>query len=267
MKEPNFNSNNYYEILGLEENSTLKEIKNSFRVLAKKYHPDKNKGDTSKSKIFIKVNKAYEILSNKNDRKEYDESLKKFNFEGTIESWEDYFDKFFNKKPTKGDDVHVYCRLTLEELKVGCEKIITISNEKLKVKINPNTKPETTLKISGKGNIIPDCPIPGDLYIKLIPKPHNYFKLTDSGDLVIQKEISYQDLILGRDIVLNTLTSKVKLTIPKRSDISKEYRLKGLGLGNGDIILKLKLYIPSKELSTKEKNSLKELNRYSNLSY
>lgn len=261
MKQPDFNSDNYYEILGLEDSCEDKDIKNSYRKLAKQYHPDKNQGDENKAQIFVKINKAYEILIDSQSRKEYNDSLKRYSFEG---EWTDYFDEFFNRKPIKGDDVHVYCRLTLEELKVGCNKTIHISNERLSITIKPNTKPGSTLMISGKGTTIPDCPIPGDLYIKIVAKPHNVYKVGDNGDLLVEKEITYQDLILGKELILNTLTSKVKIKIPERSDISKRYRLKEHGLG-GDIILQLKLYIPKKELSSREKKAIDELNRYSNL--
>ncbi|AGF85458.1 hypothetical protein QJ854_gp324 [Moumouvirus goulette] len=62
---------NYYKILGLNKNASKKEIKNSYKKLVLKYHPDKNKNiDTSN--IFQKIIEAYEVLSDENKRKEYD---------------------------------------------------------------------------------------------------------------------------------------------------------------------------------------------------
>lgn len=62
----------YYQILGVPKNSSTKEIKKSYYELAKKYHPDTNKGDTDSSKKFQEVSEAYEVLSDDQKRKEYD---------------------------------------------------------------------------------------------------------------------------------------------------------------------------------------------------
>ncbi|CAO1310593.1 unnamed protein product [Diamesa tonsa] len=62
---------NYYDILGVAKNSSVKDIKKSYYQLAKKYHPDTNK-DTDSSKKFQEVSEAYEVLSDETKRKEYD---------------------------------------------------------------------------------------------------------------------------------------------------------------------------------------------------
>mgnify|MGYP001568136461 FL=1 len=61
----------YYKILEIPQNATHEEIKKQYRELAKKIHPDKNKGEKSEE-IMVQINKAYEILSNKELRKKYD---------------------------------------------------------------------------------------------------------------------------------------------------------------------------------------------------
>ncbi len=63
----------YYNILGVKKNSTMDEIKSKYRELAKKSHPDKNIDKDSARMVMI--NRAYEVLSNKLLRKEYDEYL------------------------------------------------------------------------------------------------------------------------------------------------------------------------------------------------
>ncbi len=65
---------NYYEILGIKIDASPQEIKNNFRELAKKSHPDKTKKDSEKE--MIEINKAYEILSDVEARKKYDKYMK-----------------------------------------------------------------------------------------------------------------------------------------------------------------------------------------------
>ncbi|MGI0020494.1 MAG: DnaJ domain-containing protein, partial [Nitrososphaera sp.] len=54
---------NYYETLGLEPGASQDEIKKSFRSLAMKYHPDKNKNSEESRQKFMKIVEAYEVLS------------------------------------------------------------------------------------------------------------------------------------------------------------------------------------------------------------
>lgn len=71
----------YYEILGVSKNATQEEIKKSYRKLAKKYHPDVNKGDKSVEEKFKEVSEAYEVLGDKDKRKKYDQLGQGYNFQ------------------------------------------------------------------------------------------------------------------------------------------------------------------------------------------
>jgi molecular chaperone DnaJ len=62
----------YYSILGLSRSASEKEIKQSFRRLARKYHPDVNPGDKTAEEKFKQISEAYEVLSDKDKRKKYD---------------------------------------------------------------------------------------------------------------------------------------------------------------------------------------------------
>jgi curved DNA-binding protein CbpA len=64
----------YYNDLELNRNASLDEIRKSFRTLALRYHPDKNKNSESKEK-FMKIVEAYETLSDVNGKRNYDESI------------------------------------------------------------------------------------------------------------------------------------------------------------------------------------------------
>ncbi len=64
-------SRGYYAILGVSQSANFQEIKKSYRKLAKKYHPDKNKSPFAEETIK-KINEAFEILSDRRKRKQYD---------------------------------------------------------------------------------------------------------------------------------------------------------------------------------------------------
>jgi curved DNA-binding protein CbpA len=67
---------NYYEILELNSNASEQEISKAYRRLALKWHPDKNPGNAKEAeKRFVEVAEAYEILSNKEKKKLYDDQL------------------------------------------------------------------------------------------------------------------------------------------------------------------------------------------------
>jgi DnaJ-class molecular chaperone len=63
----------YYATLGVAKNAAAKEIKQSFRKLARKFHPDVNPGDRSAESKFKEINEAYEVLGDPEKRKKYDE--------------------------------------------------------------------------------------------------------------------------------------------------------------------------------------------------
>jgi len=143
----------YYKILGVNKNASEEEIKKAFRGLAHKYHPDKG-GDEKK---FKEINEAYQILSSKQKRAQYDRFGQvfegqagpgfgfewpfgagspfdevKFDFGGDFGDISDIFDAFFEglgvrpKRRTyqRGTDVQVVQEITLEETFRGIEKKI-----------------------------------------------------------------------------------------------------------------------------------------------
>jgi DnaJ family protein A protein 2 len=138
----------YYEVLGINKNATLKEIKKAYRTLAMKYHPDKNPHNPQAEEMFKKISHAYEILSDPEKRKTYDlygpEGLKGM---PTRQSAQDIFEAFFGggregaspwgnlfgqffqpSRPSRGPkrtaDVRMGIQVPLEQFYTGsCRKI------------------------------------------------------------------------------------------------------------------------------------------------
>lgn len=65
----------YYKVLGVSSNATKADIQKSYRMLARKYHPDVNGGDPKFDEILANINEAYEVLKDEKKRKEYDKTL------------------------------------------------------------------------------------------------------------------------------------------------------------------------------------------------
>jgi len=85
----------YYKILGIKNNSTREEVKKSFRKLAQKYHPDKNDGNENHSERFKEINEAYQTLSSKESRSEYDFMLSGAGFNRSPHDFFGGFDDLF----------------------------------------------------------------------------------------------------------------------------------------------------------------------------
>lgn len=136
----------YYDILGVSKDASQKEIKKAYRKLAKKHHPDMNDGDSKSSEKFKEISEAYEILSDPDKRKRYDQyghsgiNEDDFNFDdfarGGFGGFEDIFDMFFgggmggmNRRrnaPQRGRDLQYKLNISFEDAAFGTKQKITI---------------------------------------------------------------------------------------------------------------------------------------------
>jgi molecular chaperone DnaJ len=143
----------FYEVLGVERESTPDAIKKAYRKLAIQYHPDKNPGDKTAEEKFKEVTEAYEVLSDEQKRSSYDQyghagvdpsysgggpgpggfgfdlsdALRAFMREfGGFGSRFEGDDGFGRSRESRGADIQVKVRLTLEEIAEGVEKKIRL---------------------------------------------------------------------------------------------------------------------------------------------
>ncbi|KFM76618.1 DnaJ-like protein subfamily A member 1, partial [Stegodyphus mimosarum] len=123
----------YYDILGVKPNCTVEELKKSYRKLALKYHPDKNPSEGEK---FKQISQAYEVLSNPEKRRIYDQGGEQAIKEGGVggangmSSPMDIFDMFFGggtrKRDNKSANVVHQLGVTLEELYNGAVRKLAV---------------------------------------------------------------------------------------------------------------------------------------------
>jgi DnaJ-class molecular chaperone len=92
---------NYYTILGLRRDASQSEIVKSYRYLALKYHPDRNKNSEEAKQRFMQIVEAYEVLSNEQSRREYDITTQ---YGSALHRWRNWH------VPSYGDfgRVHIY---------------------------------------------------------------------------------------------------------------------------------------------------------------
>ena len=123
----------YYELLGVSENASQDEIKKAYRKKAKKYHPDSN-SDTADEEKFKKINKAYDVLSDEDKRKKYDQFGKQ-GVEGhagrgrqrAAQNFQDIFENLFGGgfgggREKKGQDARIQTSISFKEAYNGVEK-------------------------------------------------------------------------------------------------------------------------------------------------
>ena len=90
MSTKDYLEKDYYKTLGVPKTAKAAEIKKAYRDLARKYHPDANKGNADAEERFKEITEAYNVLSDEKQRKEYDEARSMFGGATicSIRSWE-----------------------------------------------------------------------------------------------------------------------------------------------------------------------------------
>jgi len=153
--------------------------------------------------------------------------------------------------PSKGKNIEQEMLLDFEEAVKGTEKVLNLRrNGKLEsnaVKIPPGIEDGKKLRLAGKGYPSPFGGKPGDIMLKIKVRNHPIFK-REGQNVILDREISFTDAILGGTIEVPTLEGNKSVKVPAGSQNNSKLRLKGLGVpgknGAGDQLINLTIKIP-----------------------
>lgn len=257
----------YYKLLGVSKSADDKEIRQAFRKLARKHHPDLNPGDKDAEKKFKEINEAYEVLSNAENRGKYDRYGDQWRNADRLKAQRGYGNGSqygqaggfeFNVDDLLGDLGNIFGtsggrrRTRVESLtKNRFESPITVtledafSGSKFNITIPPRgnvreRKIEVTVPAGvDSGSVVhisPDADT--ELYLNVTVSPHPRFE-RQNNDLFVDVQVPFEDAILGSEIDFQTLSGKkLRIKIPPESQNGQRIRLTAQGmprLGSPDV--------------------------------
>lgn len=205
----------HYETLGVSRTATPEEIKKAYRKLASQHHPDKG-GDTAK---FQQVEEAYRILSDPNQRQQYDNPSPfgnhnghgfDFNFNG--HDLNDIFRQFgfgadnpyFRQQvPRRNKDIRAHLEVTLPETLQDIQKTLSVQSsngqrQTIDVTIPRGVTSGTTMKYPGLGDHMFENLPRGDFYLNITVLPDPKFQ-THGLDLLTRLTIDCFQAIMGSE--------------------------------------------------------------------
>lgn len=274
MKDP-------YEILGVSRNSTNEEIKNVYRTLAKKYHPDLNPNKKEAESRFKEITSSYKLIENKEAREKYEQGISEEQFAGAAARGgpfykdfqggdgggrysyqfdgnpEDLFKSFFSgfgggkaDMDIPGQD-HLYkMEIDLKDAILGADKEIMLADGKrIKVKIPAGINNNEKLRFKNQGGAGAGKGKHGDAYVEILIKPSPIFKVNGSN-LEIEIPLTLDEAVNGAKIKIPTIDGSVRVSIPPgvNSGTRLSIKHKGMPLGNdkgrGSQIVIVKIVLP-----------------------
>jgi len=280
----------YYQVLGIDKKASDKDIKNAYRKLARKYHPDLNPNDNEAHKKFQELNEANEVLSDPEKRKKYDRHGKDWqhaeHFEKAKQSqhrqpgtgaeffsgddFSDFFTSMFGESGRgrqtkfKGHDYNAELHLTLKDAYTTHKQTLTVDGKNIRITIPAGVENGQTIKLKGYGAPGSNGGPAGDLYITFVISGDHQFKRL-GNDLYTTGEIDLYTALLGGERIIDTLDGKIKVTVKPETQNGTRIRLKGKGFPVykkenefGDLYITWAIKLPA-NLTEKQKELLKEL--------
>jgi molecular chaperone DnaJ len=273
------------------------ELKKTYRKLSRQFHPDTNPGDAKAEARFKEISEAYSVLSDKDQRAEYDQMRAMGpgaragfgggagggfpggfqgggNFGGA--GFEDVFANLFGgggggfggpRGPQRGQDLTTTQTLDfIDGVKGTTIKLsLRAGAEPTTIKIPAGVTDGQKIKIAGKGNPSPNGGPAGDLIITVTVKSHPVFT-REGNNIRVVVPITFAEAVLGATIQVPTLGGDpVKLKVAPGTPNGRVLRVKGRGVvtakAEGDLLATVEIAVPS-HVSDKAKKALEEFDGF-----
>ena len=257
----------YYSVLGVERGAEQQDIRQAFRRLARKYHPDLNQDDSDAEARFKEVNEAYEVLSDPDSRRKYDAHGDQWKHADEIEAQRrsarsayDFMGGGYRGRPSPEGDVYAGLEDILGDRgsfrggrhgsgTVRSETSVTVSleeayagttvnanytvrgrNRRFEVDIPPGVDNGSTVRVTPERGT--------EMLFRVSVTPNGRFR-RDGSDLYTDADVPFEQCILGGEAQVRTLNDRtIWVKIPANSQNGQNIRLRGQGmpkLGASDV--------------------------------
>ena len=269
--------------MGVSQNASEADIKKAYRKLARQFHPDINKEADAEEK-FKEVNAAYEILSDKQKRAQYDQYGDSMfggqNFHdfassrgGNVDLDEILRSMFggggfgggsrggfgggfggggfgggFGQEPNLDIESNVTIPFVVSIL--GGSHSVAVNGERFDIKVPAGVKSGEKLRVRGKGHA--QGGRAGDLFLKINVATSSEYE-RDGDNLIKTFDVPLRAALFGDKISVQTLDKEIKLKVPQNTKNGQSFRVKEMGVLNrktnsrGDLYLKANIVLPQVE--------------------
>ena len=213
----------YYQTLGVPKTSTAADIKQAYRSLAMKHHPDRG-GDVGK---FQEIQEAYAVLSDEAKRQQYDNPRSQFSSSGGFD-FDAIFDMFgADLRGARRSTPRISLWISLNDALTGGNRTVAIqvgsSVSNIEISIPAGIQDNDTLRYN---KLAPDGQ---DLIINFRIRPESGW-YRDGLNLVTERTIDIWDLVLGTELTVRDLQgNELILTVPPQTQPNAILRAKGRG--------------------------------------
>lgn len=272
----------YYNILGIDRSASEAEIKQAYRKLAMKHHPDRG-GDQEK---FKQIQEAYATLSDPDRRQQYDNPQPQGGFHfgaGFPPGFEEIFSQFgfgsgggpgpfgFRQHPPQHNrTLNIRTEISLEEAFTGKDMIANLRlpsgrDQMIEVKIPAGIADGNVLRLAGLGDDSNQSLPRGDLHLNVHVRQHHKFN-RQGDDLVMPLEVDCIDAMLGKSITIDAIDGKtLQVNVQAGIQHGQLLSLPGQGMPKvsdsrfrGRLLLNIQIIIP-KFLTDQQKDLLRQI--------